>query len=221
MGQYWLVSSHLFMGRSRTISNEQILKAAREVFLAKGFGGSTLEIARRAGVSEGSIFKLFSTKEKLFFAAIGADDMLNWVKELKTLPAQGDLKENLVMLSLQIIELLLDLMPRLIMMHSKGLPPANLKGFPVHLPGFVEPPQPPLIRDLKVVTLFFQHELELGRIRPCDPEMAASTLLSWLTHYILSRHTMGESSQSDQQQDDMQQHVRGFIDFFWQGIAPI
>jgi AcrR family transcriptional regulator len=210
------------MGRSRTISNEQILKAAREVFLAEGFGGSTLEIARRAGVSEGSIFKRFSTKEKLFFAAMGADDMPNWVKELKTLPGQGDLKENLVMLSLQIIEFLLELMPRMIMMHSKGPPPPNLQGnFPVHLPGFVEPPRPPLIRDLKAVTLFFQHELELGRIRPCDPEMAASTLLSWLTHYILSRHMMGESGQSDQQQDDMQQYVRGFIDFFWQGIAPI
>jgi AcrR family transcriptional regulator len=45
------------MARIPKITNEQILEAAREVFLEKGFSGSTLEIAARSGVSEASIFK--------------------------------------------------------------------------------------------------------------------------------------------------------------------
>jgi AcrR family transcriptional regulator len=50
------------MARPSTIFNQQILDAARAEFLAHGFTkASTVDIARRAGVSEGSIFNRFST----------------------------------------------------------------------------------------------------------------------------------------------------------------
>jgi AcrR family transcriptional regulator len=58
------------MGRPRTRSNEQLLDAARAVFLEHGVFGSTKEIARRAGVSEAALFKRFSTKAQLFIAAM-------------------------------------------------------------------------------------------------------------------------------------------------------
>jgi len=58
------------MGRPRTRSNEQLLDAARAVFLEQGVFGSTKEIARRAGVSEAALFKRFSTKAQLFMLAM-------------------------------------------------------------------------------------------------------------------------------------------------------
>jgi AcrR family transcriptional regulator len=45
------------MARPPKITNEEILAAARQVFLEQGEGGSTLEIAEKAGISEASIFK--------------------------------------------------------------------------------------------------------------------------------------------------------------------
>ena len=53
------------------------LDAAREVFVEKGPGASTREVARRAGVSEGVLFQRYGTKRDLFFAAmmIPADDL--------------------------------------------------------------------------------------------------------------------------------------------------
>lgn len=60
------------MARSRSITDEQILEAARAVFLEDGFSASTLEIARRAGISEASIFKRFSTKENLFLQLLAS-----------------------------------------------------------------------------------------------------------------------------------------------------
>ncbi|MEL6856690.1 MAG: TetR family transcriptional regulator, partial [Cyanobacteria bacterium J06607_13] len=42
------------MARPRKITIEQILEAAQAVFLEKGFGASTQEIASAAGISEGS-----------------------------------------------------------------------------------------------------------------------------------------------------------------------
>ena len=58
------------MARTARITEERILEAAREVFLAEGFGAQTAKIAQRAGVSEGSIFKRFATKEALFYVLL-------------------------------------------------------------------------------------------------------------------------------------------------------
>jgi AcrR family transcriptional regulator len=50
---------------------EDVLEAAREVFAEHGlFGGSTDEIARRAGISQPYLFRLFRTKKDLFLAAV-------------------------------------------------------------------------------------------------------------------------------------------------------
>jgi len=47
----------------------KILKAAQKVFAHKGFHDATIaEIARAAGVSEGSIYEYFSSKEGVLFA---------------------------------------------------------------------------------------------------------------------------------------------------------
>lgn len=58
------------MGRNKTISDAALLDVARQTFVEQGFGASTKEIARRAGVSEGVIYQRFTTKDELFFAAM-------------------------------------------------------------------------------------------------------------------------------------------------------
>jgi AcrR family transcriptional regulator len=50
---------------------QQILKAALAVFSAKGFAlATTAEIARTAGVAEGTIYNYFSSKRELFVSVI-------------------------------------------------------------------------------------------------------------------------------------------------------
>src|SRR4029077_15894854 len=45
----------------------QIMEGAREVFLAQGFDAATMgEIARKAGVSKGTLYVYFDSKERLF-----------------------------------------------------------------------------------------------------------------------------------------------------------
>lgn len=47
----------------------QILEGARDVFLARGFDAASMgEIARKAGVSKGTLYVYFDSKEKLFEA---------------------------------------------------------------------------------------------------------------------------------------------------------
>lgn len=191
------------MGRTRTITNEQILEAAREVFLEDGFGGSTIEIAKRAGISEGSIFKRFSTKEKLFFASLGISETPNWVKDLETVVGQGDLKENLIAVSLQIVEFLRDLVPRLTMLCSKG-----------DLHKILGCDESPLVRDIRVLTKFFEEEVELGRLHIYNPAIAARTLLGSLMNYVHLEY-MGQPPEMSL---PTEVYVTGLIDLLWQGM---
>lgn len=55
--------------RKKTISRESIIQAAIEVFSKKDFKtASVSEIARKAGVADGTIYQYFRNKEDLFFS---------------------------------------------------------------------------------------------------------------------------------------------------------
>ena len=58
------------MGRRQTIQDSDILQAARQVFLSRGVHATTLDVAKRASISEASVFKRFKTKSALFCAAM-------------------------------------------------------------------------------------------------------------------------------------------------------
>jgi len=54
-------------GEAESAKRRQILDGARRVFLAAGFDGASMgEIAKAAGVSKGTLYVYFDSKEKLF-----------------------------------------------------------------------------------------------------------------------------------------------------------
>jgi AcrR family transcriptional regulator len=58
------------MGRHKTISDEEVLRIARDIFRAKGHNATTREIAQAAGISEAILYQRFTSKDDLFFAAM-------------------------------------------------------------------------------------------------------------------------------------------------------
>lgn len=58
------------MARPRSIDEGRILRAAREVFVARGAEATTREVADAAGVSQAVLFQRYGTKRRLFFAAM-------------------------------------------------------------------------------------------------------------------------------------------------------
>lgn len=57
---------------AESAKRRQILEGAREVFLSQGFDAASMgEIARAAGVSKGTLYVYFDSKEQLFEAIIG------------------------------------------------------------------------------------------------------------------------------------------------------
>jgi AcrR family transcriptional regulator len=76
--------------QKREANREQILRAARDVFGARGYHGATIEdIAEEAGLSNGAIYYNFQNKEELFLALLDArlDERLEHTR--KTLAGAG------------------------------------------------------------------------------------------------------------------------------------
>lgn len=210
------------MARIPKITNQQILEAARQVFLQKGFSGSTLEIAQLAGISEASIFKRFATKEELFFAAMGIPEKPLWIQELDSLSGKGEVKQNLIQVCRQILEFYREVMPILMMLRSRGkvLPETGLKS------------ESKPMRDLKILTGFLEREIKLGRLHPCEPKTVAHILLGSLMNYVLLEQelsVMTISSESVTTSDfpsvnlltDESYFIESLIEIIWRGIAPI
>jgi AcrR family transcriptional regulator len=58
------------MTRPKTITDDEILAVAREIFRTKGHAATTREIAVAAGISEGVLYQRFGSKNELFFASM-------------------------------------------------------------------------------------------------------------------------------------------------------
>src|SRR5215216_3947408 len=66
---------HSLGERVAGVRREHILDAATRVFAAKGFNGATIrDVARQAGVADGTIYNYFTNKEALLFGIL---DRLN------------------------------------------------------------------------------------------------------------------------------------------------
>ena len=63
----------------RSLKKQQILDGARQVFLLNGYAGASMdEIAIQAGVSKGTLYNHFDSKDDLFRSLIHAEAERRW-----------------------------------------------------------------------------------------------------------------------------------------------
>jgi AcrR family transcriptional regulator len=195
------------MARSAAITDQQILDAARDVFLAEGYQASTIQIARRAGVAHGTLFKRFPTKDALFRAALGLPPDPDWVVGLADQAGQGDLHHNLEVLVLQIMAAFAEILPRLVAVRARGL-----GAEPRH---HVDPDSPPA-RFIRAFSAYLQAEMDLGRARPCDPDILAHALLGPAVNFVMIE-TLGAVAGP---RPSRAEFAARLVDLTWRGIAP-
>jgi AcrR family transcriptional regulator len=191
--------------RQKTISDEEILEHARGLFLDRGFSASTLAIARRARISEALIFRRFRTKEALFAAALGLAEEPVWTEKLKPLAGSYTLRNNLITISLDIIDYYDAHLPRLMMIwSSRTRAPIRRK--------LDDTPQ---ARNLRALSRYFTREIELGRMRRVDPEVVARILLGALSNHSFAK-AMGMRAEG---RVAAKRYVTRLIDVLLQGVA--
>lgn len=167
------------MARPKSIDDEDILEAAREVFLEDGIQATTAEIARRADISEGTIYRRFSTKHELFVAAMDIPDPPKWLRTLQAIDEDDDLGDALERVSLEAIEFFEEIIPKINMVLC-NLGEQQL---------FDSERDAPPLRALEPTTRFFERQCHRGRIRDCNAEIAARMFLGSLFHFAFSEVT--------------------------------
>jgi AcrR family transcriptional regulator len=137
------------MGRPRSIDNQTIVDAARRLFLAHGYQVSTGIIAREIGISEGTLFKRFATKEQLFGEAMGIRPFQPTAEVADAL-RQGRVRHGLVLLATELMRHFGDTLPKMMLLWST---PSFDKTKCATTPGFTPPPVHVLARITELLEL--------------------------------------------------------------------
>lgn len=161
------------MARPVTIRDEDLLDAARAVFVEHGMKATTAQVAERAGVSEGTLFNRFRTKDELFQRAMAERFVPHdFLVELVERIGQGTARDNLVAAGQKLLEHFRRIMP-LMMMHWSNPCDGPMSRF--HQRGGPE-------ENRKLVVRYLEGEMQRGRLRSIDPEIAAWLFVGPLFH---------------------------------------
>ncbi|MFO0550634.1 MAG: helix-turn-helix domain-containing protein [Polyangiaceae bacterium] len=175
------------MARPTVIKNEVILEAARSVFLERGILATSAEVAQRAGVSEGSVFKRFKTKADLFRAAMGInlEELPDAILDLTSRIGTRSVEENLIEAGVQTVAFFERTMP--IMMMSWSNPKVN--GI---IPEHCKVPDPPPLRAQRQIANYLLLEQQRGTLRtveelgPHAAQVIARAYLGALSSYAFT-----------------------------------
>lgn len=195
------------MARPRTIDPTRILQVARELFLERGCDVPTADIARAAGISEGSIFRRYPTKHDLFLAAMGLDRP-RWTEGLAERAGQATVRENITQLVREGIAFFEEMLPRMMLVWSRreAAPTAEQQKIAHEGPRLA----------LEKLTHYFEAERALGRIAIATPEVTARMVLAAIANYAFFK-TMGVHGRGTL---GAEQYAHEVAETLWRGIQP-
>ena len=203
------------MPRPVSIQDDVILRAAKEIFLEKGWDATTSEIAAKAGVSHGIIFKRFKTKQALFQTAM--QDQSNWGQAIPTLLKSSlgrqDIETTLVELGALFVEKFLVIIPALMMAWSNKQETQNT----AESAAANKERATKALQAVKTIAAYLEAEYKLGRIRDTDFEVVAQAFVGALWHhsFLQVMLTGGKSGPAKERR-----YVRRLVKAIWSGIAP-
>ncbi len=167
-------------GRPVTLSEQDLLDAAREVFLERGLDATTFEIAQRAQISESVIFHRYKTREALAIAVFERQIVMPQAfEDLAAHVGEGEIAQQLFHVGSGMIDLLKTVLPFMMMAFSS---PTKMTQFHER----VCKPHPIRLRMIRLLSGYFEGEVRKGRLRAIDPEILARTFLGAVQHYVMS-----------------------------------
>lgn len=198
---------------NRVNREEEILEAAVKIFSDKGYSAATTsEIAKEAGIAEGTIFRYFKTKKDILtkvmiklIAVIGEKIMTERLTEIFKSNKDKDEKEILKLLlqdrlsvALKYFDMLKVVMTEI--QYHEDLKEAFINNI--------------ILKGKNIVSLYFKEGIENGTFKDIDINVAIRSFLGMMGLYIIQRQFMPDiiTLEDDKQLDIM-------IDIFLYGIS--
>lgn len=198
------------MSRPATIEDDDLIEAARATFAELGMRATTAEIARRAGVSEGILFKRFRSKWELFHAVMLHIDRRGraWTDGLSARVGRGVLFEELEAIAHEGIDFFRLLVPMHMMSGSspEHTEIAKKEWGNTH----------PALESRRSFEAYFEAERKLGRIGAVDAEVLARTFTGSIYNFVVMEIITGPLEAQPMSQA---RFVRVYVEMLLGGIA--
>jgi AcrR family transcriptional regulator len=196
--------------RRKAARPAEILTAALECFRQRGFAATRLEdVAARAGVTKGTIYLYYPSKEELFKAVIRGELMPNIERVEAAFDEQGpaaQMLERLMMIwSEVIVSSPVSVIPKLMIAEAGNFP--DLARF--YLENVVH-------RGLRLLAAILRHGIARGEFRPVDVDHAVYSVIGPLLLTALWKHSLGPH---DDRTMDVSAVCRAHLDLLLHGLA--
>lgn len=191
----------------------ELLDAALDLFVEKGFAATRAEeVAARAGVSKGTLFLYFQSKEELFKAVVRENisgRFTEWRAELDVF--EGTTPELLAYCMNSWWE-------RVGLTRASGLTKlmmSEAKNFP-DIAAFYQ--QEVIMPGQALIRAILQRGMDRGEFRPMDLDYAVYLVVAPMIFLILSRHSAGVCLSSDSDMDP-KKYIAFQVDTILNGIS--
>ncbi len=197
--------------RRKNARPEEILSAALEAFADRGFAATKLEdVARRAGVTKGTIYLYFDSKEALFKALIR--------ETIVPVIAQGEaLARTFVGTARDLFERLVREYWRLVgetsLVNIPKLMMAEARNFPELARFYYEEV---VVRGHRLMAGVIERGIKAGEFRPVNVMVAAKLAMSPLMHAVIARKAFAACMPEG---FDVASYLDTHIDLYLHGIS--
>ena len=187
-------------------TRDKILDASLALFSKKGFlGATTKEIAKKAGVAELTLFRHFSSKERLFEEMIASHSFLPALKGLLPELKELSYRDALAQIAGRFLNRLSERRDLIKIMHSEiHLYPAKVREIQQNLVGEI----------VKTLASYFRGMQEGGLLKEFDPELGARAFLGMFFQYFTNQEFVVESKQKFKNRDAV---IREYVNIFVSG----
>ena len=192
-------------GNEGSAKRRQIMEGARQVFLSAGFDGASMnDIARAAGVSKGTLYAYFDSKEELFEAIIRGEYAQS-AERLCTFRREGDARDMLRDFGVRLISKMADPYTRSL----ARVVIAAAEKFPNVGRAFYE--AGPLYGATRLAAEL-QNLEKSGALKVPDPERAAWQFVDLCQSYVYKRLIFGVVDSISR--EDIEASVEAGVDVF-------
>ncbi len=178
------------MGRTARVNRNQVLSAAREAFVERGYEGATLaNIAGRVGVSAAALLRHAPTKRDLFVACMGEGEPEAMpFAFLDEMDGAEDPKRVLRRAAEAMIPFLESKMRQIVARWVYFKTVAGIGRMPLPFDPASRPTPPQ--KNLKYLENYMRRAARRGRLRLADPNAAAMAFLATLHSYVFLQHVI-------------------------------
>jgi AcrR family transcriptional regulator len=197
--------------RRKDARPQELLAAALELFVERGFASTRLEdVARRAGVSKGTLYLYFENKEELFKAVV-RDSLVPIIGEAEDIIASFDGPSDELMRAIILGwwqrsgESKTSGIPKLIMSEAGNFP---------DIACFYR--EEVIDRGSRMIASMLERAVARGEFRPIDVSAMTQVLIAPMLMLMTWKHSVGPCEQAAL---DPQTFLNNFLDMALHGLA--